>query len=311
MRSIDALLILMVLIWGANFSVIKRAFVEIPPQPFNAIRLVIAASVFMTAIRWARRRARAAPGEVSSVFHTADEVTRRDWIEIVALGLVGHFLYQICFVGGVAITSVSNAALIIGVTPVVVALGSALLGRDRLGRFHWMGAALSVTGIYFVVGLGASFGGATLRGDLLIVGSIFCWAAYTLGAGRLISRHSPLYITGMTMIVGAIPYVAAAMPQILRVDWVHVSGSGWAALIFSALFALNVAYLVWYMAVRQIGPARTAIYSNVVPIVAIAVAAVWLREPVTATKLAGAAAVLTGVFLTRLGGRPPPIPIED
>ena len=310
MSRIDALLVLMVLIWGANFSVIKRAFLEISPQPFNALRLVIAALVFMAAIAWARRRARDASARVSSVVHTATDVTRRDWLDIAVLGLIGHFLYQICFVGGVAITSVSNAALIIGATPVVVALASALLGRERLGPLHWVGAALSVAGIYFVVGFGAAFGGATIRGDLLVVGSIFCWATYTLGAGRLMSRHSPLYITGMTMVVGAIPYVAVALPQMLEVDWRQVSLGGWAALVFSALLALNVAYLIWYVAVRQLGPSRTAIYSNVVPIVAIAVAAVWLKEPLTRSKLAGAAAVLTGVFLTRLG-RPSSVPIEE
>jgi drug/metabolite transporter (DMT)-like permease len=310
MSRIDALLVLMVLIWGANFSVIKRAFLEIPPQPFNALRLVIAALVFAGAIAWAKRRARGAPGQLSSVVHTTHDVTRRDWLDLAVLGLIGHFLYQICFVGGVAITSVSNAALIIGATPVVVAIASALLGRERLGRLHWVGAALSVTGIYFVVGLGASFGGATLRGDLLVVGSIFCWAAYTLGAGRLMARHSPLYITGMTMVVGAIPYVAVALPQMLEVDWRQVSVAAWASLVFSALLALNVAYLIWYVAVRQLGPARTAIYSNVVPIVAIAVAAVWLKEPLTRSKLVGAAAVLTGVALTRLG-RPSAVPIEE
>ena len=310
MSRIDALLVLMVLIWGANFSVIKRAFLEIPPQPFNALRLVVAALVFLAAIVWARRRARDTPGQVSSVVYTANDVTRRDWLDIAALGFIGHFLYQICFVGGVAITSVSNAALIVGATPVVVAIASALLGRERLGPLHWLGAALSIAGMYFVVGFGASFGGATIRGDLLVVGSIFCWAAYTLGAGRLMSRHSPLYITGMTMIVGAIPYVAVALPQMLAVNWQQVSLSGWAALVFSALLALNVAYLIWYVAVRQLGPARTAIYSNVVPIVAIAVAAVWLKEPLTRSKLAGAAAVLTGVALTRLG-RPSSVPIEE
>jgi drug/metabolite transporter (DMT)-like permease len=143
-----------------------------------------------------------------------------------------------------------------------------------------------------------------------VVGSIVCWAAYTLGAGRLMARHSPLYITGMTMVVGAIPYVAVALPQMLEVDWRQVSVAAWASLVFSALLALNVAYLIWYVAVRQLGPARTAIYSNVVPIVAIAVAAVWLKEPLTRSKLVGAAAVLTGVALTRLG-RPSAVPIEE
>ena len=55
--QIDALLVLMVLIWGVNYSVIKRAFAEIPPQPFNALRLMLASSIFLIAIRVARNKA--------------------------------------------------------------------------------------------------------------------------------------------------------------------------------------------------------------------------------------------------------------
>lgn len=291
----------MVLIWGANFSVIKRAFDEIPPQPFNALRLIIASSVFLAAIRAARRRAETRPGSTPSVFYTPHPLTTRDRWSLLWLGLVGHCAYQFCFVGGVAVTSVSNAAVIIGATPVVVAVVSAALGRERIGPLHWTGAAISVFGIYFVVGHGAAFGGATLRGDGLIMISVACWAAYTLGAGTLMARHSPLYVTGMTMVAGGVPYVAIALPQLIRLDWGAVHPWTWVALVLSALLALCVSYLIWYIAVQRIGASRTAIYSNVVPIIAIAVATVWLREPLTPAKLVGAVAVLTGVFLTRLG----------
>ena len=111
----------MVLIWGANFSVIKRAFEEVPPQPFNALRLLIASAVFLAAIAIARRTAqRGSP--ISTVFHTAHPLTRRDRIDLVWLGLVGHFGYQFFFVGGVALSSASNAALIVGSTPAVLAV---------------------------------------------------------------------------------------------------------------------------------------------------------------------------------------------
>ena len=132
MRRIDAALVGMVLIWGVNYSVIKRAFVEIPPQPFNAIRLAIASSVFLAAIGLARRRARRPMAGVSSVLFTPTPITRQDRWDLVWLGLIGHFVYQFCFVGGVNQTSVSNAALIIGATPVAVAVISALLGRERI-----------------------------------------------------------------------------------------------------------------------------------------------------------------------------------
>ena len=78
----------------------------------------------------------------------------------------------------------------------------------------------------------------------------------------------------------------------------------WTALPLSALLALNLSYLIWYMAVKQIGPSRTSIYSNVVPIVAMAIAWLWLGEPLTAVKIAGAAAVIAGVLLTRIAKRP-------
>jgi len=311
MRRIDAALVVMVLIWGVNYSVIKRAFDDIPPQPFNAIRIVIASTVFLAAIAYARRHARRDAGAVSAALYTPTPVTRRDRWDLLWLGLIGHFVYQFCFVGGVNQTSVSNAALIIGVTPVAVAVISAALGRERIAALHWAGAAISIAGLYFVVGHGAEFGGRTFRGDLLIMTSVGCWTIYTLGASRLIARHSPLYVTGMTMAVGGVPYVALALPQLFALPWASVSAWTWVALPLSALLALNVAYLIWYTGVQQIGASRTAMYSNLVPIVAMTVAAVWLGEPLGQAKILGATAVLAGVFLTRLGRKPMALPMEE
>jgi drug/metabolite transporter (DMT)-like permease len=299
---VDAALVLMVLIWGANFSVIKRAFEEVPPQPFNALRLVIASVVFLAAIEYAKRRARR--GEVlSSILHTTNELTTRDRIDLVWLGLVGHLGDQFFFVGGVALTSASNAALIVGATPAMLAVFSALLGRERISRLHWIGAGVSAVGIYLVVGLGASFGGATIRGDLMVLASMLCWTTFTLGAVPLIKRHSPLYVSGMTMVLGGIPYVVMATPQILSVPWLEVSAWTLWALFLSATLALNLSYIIWYIGVQRVGPARTSIYSNGVPVVAMLVAWIWLGEPLTSNKLVGGAAVLGGVLLTRLGRR--------
>jgi drug/metabolite transporter (DMT)-like permease len=301
MNRIDALLVLMVVIWGVNYSVIKVAFEEIPPQPFNALRLAIASAVFYAGIRAARSHA-ARDARPSSIFYTEHPLTRADRFQLAWLGVVGHCAYQFCFIGGVARTSVSNAALIIGISPVAIAVVSAALGRERLHWQHWAGALVSVTGIYYVVGHGASFAGSTITGDLLVMISVGCWVAYTLGAGRLMSRHSPLYVTGITMVIGGVPYVVIALPQLILQEWDRVSAWTWSALGLSALLALNVAYLIWYIAVQRIGPSRTAIYSNLVPIVAMAVAAMWLGEPMTIGKAVGAAAVLGGIALTRAGG---------
>jgi len=84
------------------------------------------------------------------------------------------------------------------------------------------------------------------------------------------------------------------------VPWGAVSAFTWGKLVFSALFSICVAYTIWYAAVRQIGSARTAVYSNLMPIVAMITAWVWLHEPIGRLKLVGAAAVLAGVALARM-----------
>ena len=183
----------------------------------------------------------------------------------------------------------------------VIALISAAMGYERISRLHWFGAALSMAGIYLVVGHGAPGGGASVAGDAMMFAAVCCWAIYTMGARQLMLRHSPVGITGWSMAVGTAIYVPLTLRNVLATDWGTVSGGTWLAIVYSALFALCIAYTIWYMAVREIGSARTSVYSNLVPIVAMLTAVLFLGEAVTAGQLAGAAAVLLGVALTRVG----------
>jgi drug/metabolite transporter (DMT)-like permease len=289
----DLLLFVMTLIWGSNYTIVKSAFREIPPQPYNAIRLIVASAVYLTGIAIARRYRR------RSVFYTPDPITRHDWLALVGLALVGHVLYQICFVGGLSRTSVANSALILAISPVAIAAINVIRGYEHVGLWHWVGAWLSIGGIYLVVGRGASFASGHLAGDLLMLGGVLCWATYTVGAGRLMERHSPLGVTGVSMAIGTVIYVALAIPAMLTVNWSAVSLTTWIALVYSAVFAIAVAYMIWYTAVQRIGGTRTSVYSNLVPIVALAVAVLWDKEPLGATKLTGAVLVVAGVAITR------------
>jgi drug/metabolite transporter (DMT)-like permease len=268
---IDLLLLLMAVIWGTNYSIIKSAFREIDPQAFNALRMTIASLVFLAIIvgyrlapRRAARRGPVDPLSLSTIFYTPARMTRRDVVDLVGLGIVGHFLYQYFFIGGLARTTVANSSLMLAATPVVIAL----LGREVLGLRHWLGAALSLLGIYIVVGRNVDFGAHGTSGDLLMVVAVVCWAIYTLGARRLVARHSPVAVTGLSMAIGTLIYVPVTWPHVRDTRWADVSVHTWLAIVYSALFALCVAYTIWYAAVRQIGSARTSVYSNVIPIVA-------------------------------------------
>jgi drug/metabolite transporter (DMT)-like permease len=292
--NIDALLLLMTLIWGTNYALVKSAFRELDPQAFNALRLLLASIVMAATSRIARGRT------PDDIFHTPEPVTRREWVRLAWLGLIGHCLYQYLFVGGLARTSVANGALLLAFTPIVITLASTVTGHDRPGLLHWAGTLLSLVGIYIVVGHGAHASAASLRGDLMLMGAVLCWALYTMGARALMVRHSPVGVTALSMLIGTAVYVPIAAPNLARVAWGAVSAVTWMKLVYSAILSICVAYTIWYAAVRAIGSARTAVYSNLMPIVAMITAWVWLHEPIGPAKVLGAFAVLAGVALARV-----------
>jgi drug/metabolite transporter (DMT)-like permease len=288
----------MVLIWGANYSVVKSAIRVIPPQAFNVLRMGVASAVFASALG-----ARGWP-----------RVAKADWVRLALLGTIGHFIYQVFFMAGLSRTTASNSSLIIGCSPVAVSIASALAGHERVPRAQWIGVALSVIGVYLVVGTGADFGGSSLAGDLFTLGAVCCWAVYTVGSRPLLERYSALTVTGVTMFVGTVLYAPASAAQLAQVDWTRVPPWAWASMVLSAVLALNVAYLIWYTSVQRIGNVRTSAYSNFIPLVAMAVATAVLGESIGISKLAGAAAILTGVVVTRIAARkaaPPEPPAEE
>jgi drug/metabolite transporter (DMT)-like permease len=309
----DGLLLFMVACWGANYAVVKELLRFMPPRAFNAARLSMASVVFLAAIAastYLRHRARgvrarlveATPGGAESlaIFRTASRITPRDWLVLVGLGLVGQFLYQAFFAEGLKRTSVANASLTIGCTPIMVSIVSAMLGRDRLGPMHWVGIGASAIGMYLVVGVGARLSGESLAGDLMMIACVVCWTAYTLAGRELLLRHSPLLVTGLSMAMGTLIYVPWAWPVIAETSWSTLPLPVWTGIALSALLALNISYVIWYVGVQRLGSARTSVYSNLVPVAALVTAAVWLGEPIRGVKLAGAALVIGGLALTRL-----------
>ena len=292
MSRLDLLLLSMVAIWGTNFSLVKVALRDFPELAFNAFRLLVASGIFLAALWWQDRRSTAA-GSARA------RLGSQDWLRIAALGVVGHLLYQFLFLGGVKRTSVGNGSLILGSTPVVVALLTAWTGHERVPPLRWVGAATSFLGLYIIVGQKVDWTAGAHLGDLMMIGSTVCWATYSVASVPLLRRHTPLVVTGYSISIGAVLYTLVSLPALARVDWTAISIGSWLLMLASAVFALAFAYLIWYTSVQKAGSTRTAAWSNVTPVVAMLIAAVWLGEPITSTQVIGSLAIFTGLFITR------------
>lgn len=281
----DLLLILMSIIWGVNFAVVKFGTSVLAPLAFNGLRVGVAALALVLLV--AARR--------------APPVASRDRWALLALGVLGNGLYQIFFIEGIARTRAGNAALVLAANPALIALIGRMLGVERVRPRALIGIALSMAGIALVVlGSAASPAGrSSLTGNLLMVGGALCWSLFTVLLQPYTHRVDGLRISALTMVGGAVPLLLFTAPALAAARWSAVPALGFGALLYSSLLALVLAYYIWYRGVRVIGPTRTAMYSNLQPVVALLFAWVALAEVPTAWQWMGAATIIGGVLLTR------------
>lgn len=285
LSMIDLTMILVVLIWGANFSVVKLALAELPPLAFAALRFTIAGVLLFALLLLREGMPRLPKGAL--------------W-KLTWVGIVGNTLYQILFTLGLQRTSAANASLLIATTPALVAGFGALLGIERLRRATISGIGLALAGVALVLAArGLSFTQAGLLGDLMLLGCAVAWTVYTLGVRSMGGGLSPLAITAWTMATGVPGLLLVAGPELAATDWAAVSAGAWAGLAYSSLLALVVAYLLWNNSVRVAGSNRTAIYGCAIPLVAALAAWPLLGETPTPLQAVGAALIVAGVLMTR------------
>ncbi len=285
----DGFLLLTVIFWSINFSMVKFALVELSPLAFNGLRMLLAAGLMLILV---------------PLLGYSLKFQRHHLGRLIVLGLLGNTAYQLCFIFGIARTSADNAALILATVPVWVALIGTIAGTEKVTTGGWLGVGLSLAGIGLII-LGGQrqaqlhFGGATLLGDGLILGATLCWSLYTLISRRMLRDYSSIAVTTFSTVVGVIPLLLLAIPPLVQLDWTTISMTAWGALIFSGVFGITLAYFFWNYGVSRLGSAHTSLYSNLTPPLALLIAWLLLGETLTLVQIGGGLLALGGVALAR------------
>jgi drug/metabolite transporter (DMT)-like permease len=291
LTRIDLAMIATTVIWGFNFTVVKQTLHEMLPMVFVSLRFALAAAFVIAILHFNGENLR---------FH------REDLVKLLFLGVVGNTLHQTLFTQGIARTTASNSSLISATNPIFVTVLSALLRLEDVSALVGAGVLLSFLGTSMLIGFGSSslsFTDGTLLGNLLTLGSAFCWSFYTLAARRMMRRYSPLKITSLTMLVGSPFLLLISSGELAGQNWQGISWYGWLGLGYAFLFSSVIAYIIWNTSVNACGNARTAVYANLVPLVAVAVSWFALGERLVLWQGIGAVITLVGVTLTRVTPR--------
>lgn len=275
-------IILVMLIWGASFTVTKVVVAEISPYLFAALRHLLACILLLPFYLYQRKK-------VSQPLPAK---------KIVLMGLVGIALYYGCFNAAMRYIPASTGALIEGLIPVAVAVPAAIFLKEPLTKKGIAGIVLSVAGVT-MVGFTAQqqSGSNPLLGSLLMLASVLCWGAYTLFA-RSLKDADTILVTALSTFAGTAFLVPVSLAELYYQGMPHISLKSWAGIAYLAVFASALAYFLYNKALEGLPAAQVGNFLNLNPVVGALTAIIFLKETLSGWQIAGGILVLGGIWLS-------------
>jgi drug/metabolite transporter (DMT)-like permease len=287
-KKADALkLILVSLLWGGQFVAARIVAVEAPPFTASFLRFVFATAALLVLHLILERR--------------FIRLTIRQWAWLTLLGLSGVFLYNLLFFSALAISPAGRSSVVVAMTPTVVSVASIVFFRDRFSPLRIVGLMVALFGVSWAISGGnpaSLLRGEIGRGDLYIFAAMLSWATFSVVGKIILKELAPRLAITYACLIGT---VALAVPAVLEGGLTGVTRYSlemWLSLAYLGLIGTVLAFILYYQGIKSIGPAKTAIFINLVPIWAMILSTVVLGERITLPLVLGAAMVIGGVFLT-------------
>jgi drug/metabolite transporter (DMT)-like permease len=285
-------LVVVAFFWGGTWVAGRVAVSEVSPLAAASWRFLLAAltlgAVLLKTEGWPRWKA-------------------QDWIGVTMLGVSGIFLYNICFLYGLKHIEAGRGALVVALTPAAIAMADWLIFRAPMTLRRFVGVLLAMFGCLLVVTKGDVHlltSGAVGIGEMLILGCVVLWSAYTFIGRRVNQRISPLAATFGASLTGWVMLTLTALADgsLFALDQLTVHGM--ASIAFLGILGTALSFTWYAAAVHEIGPTRAGMFINLVPVFAVILGALFLQERLPATTYLGGAIVIVGVLILNWTGKP-------
>lgn len=288
----DGLVILVVLIWGINFPILKQALAAMHPFVLNVFRFITSAAALWIMLAMQRKSLR--------LFHWPE--LKPHLKTVLGLGMLGFFFYQVAFIVGIENTTAGNSALIMSSTPIWTALIGILFGYEQLGKQAWVGLLLSLSGTFLIVLFSSkaiNLSDEYLIGNLITLCAAIMWGSYTAFSRPISQNVDPMTLI-LVGLLCAFPFnLLIAVPYFEQIDWSIVTFSVWAAILYSGALSTGIAVAIWVIVVKRVGATHTAVFGNLVPLVALVGGYFLLGELITIPQIIGGSFILTGLIIMR------------
>lgn len=288
-RMIHIKLIIMALLWAGGFISAKMIAEDAGPFTICFLRFLIA-SVLVSAVV-AQKNPRA--------------VWDRSMVGmVIGAAFIGIFCYNYFFLEGLRLVDAGRGSVIVSTVPVVVAVSSMVLFRERLSPVKLAGIAASLCGAWVVISKGdlaALFQAGIGKGEILMLGCVVCAAGFSLISKAMLHRLQPLHLMACVSALGTALVAGPAWME-LQGQPLHWTSHTFAFnLLYLAVGPSVIAVMFYYDAIRSVGPARASQYMNLMPVFSVILAMLFLGEQLSGSLILGGGLVTTGLFLTNAG----------
>lgn len=277
-------ILVLTLVWGCNWPVLKMAVSELAPLTFRGITLPLAAAGLLLAARVSRDSIR---------------VPRALWPRLAILALFNIAGWNGFVLFGLQQLPAGRSAILAYTMPIWATMIAALVLHERLSRRKLLGLGLGVAGMAVLIGEQISVVRAAPFGALMILAAAVLWA---FGTVLLRKWQPPLpqnTLSGWMMLAGSLPLLVVAPfldPQPLAAELANLSSRGWFAIVYNVFLAGTVAHWAWFTLARTLPVAVSSLSSLPVPVVGVFSGIVLLGERPGAQEWIALALVVTALF---------------
>jgi drug/metabolite transporter (DMT)-like permease len=276
-------------IWGASFVIGKVALAELSVPHLVLYRFVFASAAFLPFVLRAR-----------------PTLQRNEWRSVLLAAVIGVPIQFLLQFEGLARTTASHAALMIGTAPVLVAIAAYVVLRERMRPMAWVALVASTLGVALIVMQtdGAVVAGRaqpTLYGDMLVLISMFAAVVWIMVSKQLMAHHSPVVVSGLITIAGTI---ALAAWVIVRdgMPSTALSTGTWLAVAALGLIATTLSTVLWNWGLAHTDAGRAGAFINLEPVIG-AMLGVWLlHESLGSNAIVGGVLIVAGAFVVSRQG---------
>lgn len=280
------LMIIATLFFSGAFIAGKFSVAEFPVYSLTFFRFLIAAVVLFFILR------------IKGVDLTLE---RKDIPRVVLLSLLGMVGYHVFFFTALKHTSSVNTSLIAAMNPIVTTIMASIFLKEKFPKKAIGGILISFTGVALIVTNGSLEVIKNMNfnvGDIYMLMAILSFSIYFIVLKGIVGRIDPMKLTFYVFffcVVMLVPMVIYENP----VEYLpRTTSKGWGSLIYMSIFASVVAYLIQQISVKRIGPAKTSLYVNLVPLFSMIMAYFILGEVITLPKIFAGAMIISGVLIT-------------